>query len=79
MHDIQSAQISQKQDGQNTYAIMETMCSPGYHHNGFLATQVLRNMMYVYILLVPMNQKSAQQAKIYDSRHTESLNLTEAR
>ena len=36
--DTQSAQISQKQDGCNIYAIMNTMCPPGYHHNGFVAT-----------------------------------------
>ena len=23
-----------------TYAIMKTMCPPGYHHNGFVATHV---------------------------------------
>ena len=28
------------------YAIMKTMCSPGYHHNGFVATHVLGHMMY---------------------------------
>ena len=39
---------------------MKTMCSPGYHHNGFVATHALGHMMYGYTLLVP---KSAQQAK----------------
>ena len=34
IHDTQSAQISQKQDGRNIYAIMKTMCPPDYHHNG---------------------------------------------
>ena len=33
IHDTQSAQISQKQDEHNIYAIMKTMCPPGYHHN----------------------------------------------
>ena len=33
IHDTQSAEISQKQDGRNIYAIMKTMCPPGYHHN----------------------------------------------
>ena len=32
MHDTQSAQISQKQDGHNIYAMMKTMCPPGYHY-----------------------------------------------
>ena len=28
-----SVKISQKQDECNIYAIMKTMCPPGYHHN----------------------------------------------
>ena len=39
------------------YAIMKTMCPPGYHHNGFVATHALGHMMYGYTLLVPMNQR----------------------
>ena len=35
---------------------MKTMCRPGYHHNGFVATHALGHMMYGYTLLVPMNQ-----------------------
>ena len=57
IHDTQSAQISQKQDERNIYAIMKTMCPPGYHHNGFVATHALGHMMYSYTLLVPMNQR----------------------
>ena len=61
IHDTQSAQISQKQDERNIYvyiyAIMKTMCPPGYHHNGFVATHALGHMMYGYTLLVPMNQR----------------------
>ena len=41
---------------------MKTMFPPSYHHNDFVATHVLGYVMYGYILLVPMNQKSAQQA-----------------
>ena len=33
------------------YAIMKTMCPPGYHHNGFVATNAYDT------LLVPMNQR----------------------
>ena len=33
------------------------MCTPGYHHNGFVATHALGHMMYGYTLLVPMNQR----------------------
>ena len=29
------------------YAIMKTMCSPGYHHNGFVATHAFGHMMYI--------------------------------
>ena len=45
IHDTQSAQISQKQDEHNIYVIMKTMCPPGYHHNGFVATHALGHMM----------------------------------
>ena len=48
IHDRQSAQISQKQDEHNIYVIMKTMCPPGYHRNGFVATHALRHMMYGY-------------------------------
>ena len=41
-----------------TYAAMKTICPPGYHHNGFVATHALRYLMYGYTLLVPI--KSAQ-------------------
>ena len=57
IHDTQSAQISQKQDGRNIHAIMKTMCPPRYHHNGFVATHALGYMMYSYTLLVPMIQR----------------------
>ena len=40
IHDTQSAQISQKQDGCNINVIMETMCLPGHHHNEFVATHI---------------------------------------
>ena len=26
---------------------MKTMCPPGYHHNGFVATHALGHMMYL--------------------------------
>ena len=45
IHDTQRAQISQKQDERNIYVIMKTMCPPGYHHNGFVATHALGHMM----------------------------------
>ena len=55
---MQSAQVSQKQDGSDIYAIMKIMCPLGYHHNGFVATHALEHMMYGYTLLVPMNQRT---------------------
>ena len=55
IHDTQSANISQKQDGRNIYAIMKTMCPPGYHYNGFVGTHALGHMMYGCTLLVPMS------------------------
>ena len=36
---------------------MKTMCPPGYHDNGFVATHALGHMIYSYTLLVPMNQR----------------------
>ena len=29
---------------------MKTMCPPGYHHNGFVATHALGHMMYGHIM-----------------------------
>ena len=33
---------------------MKTIFPPGYHHNGFVATDALGHMIYGYTLLVPM-------------------------
>ena len=46
IHNTQNIQISQKQDEHNIYAVIKTMCPPGYHHNGFVATHTLGHMMY---------------------------------
>ena len=29
------------------YVIMKTVCPPGYHHNGFVATHALGHMIYI--------------------------------
>ena len=50
MYDTHSAQISQKQDGRNIYAIMKTMCPPSYHHNGFAVSHALGHMMYGHMV-----------------------------
>ena len=36
---------------------MKTLCPPGYHHNGFVATHAHGHMMYGYTLLVQVNQR----------------------
>ena len=41
-----NAQISQKQDERNLYAIRKTMCPPSYPHNGFVLTHALGNMSW---------------------------------
>ena len=33
------------------YEIVKTMCPPGYHHNGFVATHALGHMIYIYIYI----------------------------
>ena len=40
IHDTQSTQISQKQDEHNLYAIMKTICPPGYHLCGNSCTSL---------------------------------------
>ena len=60
IHDTQSAQISQKQDERNIYAIMKTMCPPGYHHNVRLCTIMHElpqshcgdNYIYLYYIFI---------------------------
>ena len=46
IHDTQSAQITQKQDGRYIFEIMRKMCPPSCHHNGFVATYALGHRMY---------------------------------
>ena len=52
---------------------MKTMCPPGYHHNGFVATHALGHMMYGYTLLVPMNQRVLNK----QSNHTSCAQVHE--
>ena len=35
------------------YVIMKTMCPPGYHHNGFVATHALGHMMHMTYIMCP--------------------------
>ena len=60
IHDTHRAQISRKQDERNIYEIMKTMCPPGYHHNGFVATDALGYMM---------NRKSCAQVHELPQSH----------
>ena len=46
----QSAQISQKQDGRNTYTIMKTIYPPGYHHNGFVVIMAFRSHWLLFLI-----------------------------
>ena len=83
IYDIQSAQISQKQDERNIYAIMKTIWPPGYHHNAFVTSHAFGYMMYDYILLAPTNTRvlnklrKEQNINRSDPQETECLSLTE--
>ena len=37
------------------YHVIKTMCPPGSHHNGFVATHALGNMMYGCIICYMMH------------------------
>ena len=39
---------------------LKTMCPPGYHHNGFVATLALWCKVYGYTLLVSATKSSAR-------------------
>ena len=41
----------------NTYIITKTICPPGYHRNGFVATHATGHTTYGYTLLVPGIQR----------------------
>ena len=58
--DTENAQIVQKQNMCNSYAILREMWTPSYYHNDFVATHLFGHMMYGYTLL---EHKSAQQSK----------------
>ena len=53
---------------------MKTMCPPGYHQNGFMATHAFGHMMNGYTLLVTMNQ-SVNIYVLYTYNTFESLAL----
>ena len=48
MHDTQSTQISQKQDGSNIYAIMKTMHPPVSHNDFVLYIYYILWYIYIY-------------------------------
>ena len=75
IHNTQSALISQKQNEHNIYVIMKTMCPPGYHHNGFVASHALEQMIYDYTLLVPMNHRVLNKLSNEECRQTEMNKL----
>ena len=55
------AQISQKQDGQNIYVIMKTMCPPRCHHNGFMATHAHDVRLHIAGINEPNSAQQTQQ------------------
>ena len=74
--------ISQKQDEHNIYVyvyvfvIMKTMCPPGYHYNGFVATYTLGHIMYVikckiyiyiHIYIYIYNMKTVKIWKLHET------------
>ena len=46
---------------------MKTMCPPGYHHNGFVATHALGHMMYGF--MCPCNRTSCAQVHELPQSH----------
>ena len=62
---------------------MKTMCPPGYHLNGVVATHALGHIMYGYTLLVPMNQrvlnKLSKKHNVSGPSQSEFSYLAEAR
>ena len=46
------------------YVFMKTMCPPGYHLSGFVATHALERMMYDYTLLIPMYIYFSQKLRL---------------
>ena len=54
---------------------MKTMCPPGYHHNRFVVTHALGDMMYGYKLLVPMNQRVFNKQSLASVRFEHSACL----
>ena len=66
IHYTQSARISQKQDEHNIYAITKTISPPSYHHNGFVATYALGNMMYGYVLMYWVDMPSCSCAQVHE-------------
>ena len=51
MHDTQSTQISQKQDGSNIYAIMKTM-RPPVSHNDFVVYIYIYYILYILYIII---------------------------
>ena len=52
VHDTQSAQFLQTQDGHSIYVIMKTMCLLGYHENDSVAAHAIGHMMYAVRLYI---------------------------
>ena len=48
---------------------MKTMCPPGYHHNGFVATHTLGHMMYGFGKKFYKNRTSCAQVHELPQSH----------
>ena len=55
---------------------MKTMCPPSYHHNSFVATHALGQMMYGYTLLVPKTKESSKKSSATKGCSTTHLYYT---
>ena len=51
MHDTQSTQISQKQDGSNIYAIVKTMHPPVSHNDFVVYIYIIYYDIYIYMIV----------------------------
>ena len=73
IHDTQTAQISRKQDERNIYEIMKTMCPPGNHHNGFVATHAVNICIYIITFFVYVYGLNGSIGDKYENEETHQL------
>ena len=71
IHDNQSAQILQKQNGRNVYVIKKTRWPPGYQHNGFAVTHAFagKSMSYRKAIVSKVTATSCGQVHELSQSH----------